>query len=77
MAGLPLEDRLAWQQLEKSREKGANTLIALAEYWADGRRTALDVIEMVELESGIRDAELVVRRFELLARLGLLKNYSG
>ena len=77
LAGLPLEDRLAWQQLLKSRESGANTVITLAEYWADGRRTALEVIELVELESGIRDAELIVRRFELLAQLGLLKNYSG
>ena len=77
MARLPLEDRLAWQQLLRSRKNGAGTVITLAEYWADGRRTALEVIELVELECGIRDAELIVRRFELLAHLGLLKNFSG
>jgi hypothetical protein len=73
--GLPLEDRLAWQQLLKSRADSAFTLITLAEYWADGRRTALEIIDLIELETGLRDPELVVRRFELLAQMGLLRNY--
>ena len=77
LGGIPLEDRLAWQRLLRSRSDEANTVIVLAEYWADGRRTALEIIDLVELESGIRDAELIVRRFELLAQLGLLKNFGG
>jgi len=77
MSGLALEDRLAWQELLRSRSESAQTLIVLAEYWADGRRTALEIIDLIELETGVRDAELVVRRFELLAQMGLLRNYSA
>jgi hypothetical protein len=77
LVGIPLADRLAWQQYLRSRPDEAHTVIVLAEYWANGRRTALEIIDLVELESGVRDAELIVRRFELLAQLGLLKNYGG
>jgi hypothetical protein len=44
----------------------------MAEYWADGKRTALEIVGLVEMESGIRDPELIVRRFELLHKLGLI-----
>ncbi|MEJ2750824.1 MAG: hypothetical protein P8183_23390, partial [Anaerolineae bacterium] len=52
--------------------KGAYTAQTLAEYWADGRRTILEIIDRIEMEIGIRDAELIVREFELLERLGLV-----
>lgn len=58
-------------QFRKGR-KGAYTAQTLAEYWADGRRSILDIVDRVEMEIGIRDAELVVREFELLERLGLV-----
>ena len=45
----------------------------LAGYWADGQRTILEIIDRIEMEIGIRDAELMVREFELLERLGLVK----
>ncbi len=77
MKGVPPEDRLAWRQLIDSRPNGAHTIIVLAEYWADGRRTALEIIDLIELETGMRDQELIVRRFELLAQMGLVKNYSS
>jgi hypothetical protein len=32
----------------------------------------MDIIDRVEMAAGIRDAELVVRQFELLERLGLV-----
>ena len=73
MHKLSPEDRAAWRKLVESRRVGGRTLPSLAEYWADGRRTALEIIELVEMESGIRDAELVVKRFDLLHRLGLLE----
>jgi hypothetical protein len=44
----------------------------MAEYWADGRRTALEITDLVEMESGIRDPELVVKCFELFHKLGLV-----
>jgi aminopeptidase YwaD len=65
-------ERAAWFSLVESRSSGGWTLPVLADYWADGRRTALEIVELVEMESGIRDAELIVSRFELLHKLGLV-----
>ena len=59
-------------QFSKGR-KGAYTTQTLAEYWADGRRTILEIIDRIEMEISVRDAELIVREFELLERLGLVK----
>jgi hypothetical protein len=70
MHKLSPEERAAWRKLVKSREAGGRTLPTLAEYWADGRRSALDIIDLVEMESGVRDAELVVSFFELLHKVG-------
>jgi len=64
------EERAAWRKLVKSRRAGGRTLPTLAEYWADGRRSALEIIDLVEMESGMRDAELVVTYFEFLHKLG-------
>ena len=58
-------------QFRKGRT-GAYTTQTLAEYWADGQRTILEIIDRIEMEIGIRDAELIVREFELLKRLGLV-----
>ncbi len=52
---------------------GAYTISTLAEYWADGQLTALEIIDRIEMETGLRDAELIVRQFELLARLDLVQ----
>ncbi len=71
MAELTAAERDEWHAFTKGRQ-GAYTLGALAEYWADGNRTALEIIDRIEMETGIRDAELIVRQFEMLARLGLL-----
>jgi hypothetical protein len=75
--GISAEDRLAWRQLLRSRSDGAQTIVVLAEYWANGRRTALEIIDLIELETGTRDAELIVRRFEMLAKMGLVRNYRS
>lgn len=67
---LPPEMRDAWRKSVETRRAGGHTLPTLAEYWADGRRTALEIVDRVEMESGIRDAELIVRYFEILYQLG-------
>jgi hypothetical protein len=61
-----------WNNFTNGRA-AAWTLPSLAEYWTDGRRTALQIADLIEMETGIRDVELVVRYFELLQKLGLLK----
>ncbi len=72
MAALPLAERLDWQSFLRSQAAGTFTIMSLAEYWADGKRTALEIIDLVELESGVRAAELIVRIFELMAQLELV-----
>jgi hypothetical protein len=51
----------------------AYTVSTLAEYWADGRRTGLEIADLVELESGIRDPELIVTFFKLLHKIDLVE----
>jgi aminopeptidase-like protein len=72
MRRLSLEDRAAFRKLAQSRKNGGRTLPTLAEYWANGHRSALEIVTLVEMESGIRDAEFVVKCFELLQRIGLV-----
>ena len=66
------EARAAWRKLVESRRTGGRTSPTLAEYWANGRRSGKEIVDLVEMETGIRDAELIVRRFELLHQLGVL-----
>ena len=67
------EDRLAWGQLLQEREGwGHHTLTSLALYWADGRRSLLDIADLVELETGSRDVALLLAYFRLLGKLGLV-----
>ena len=71
-ASVPTEEWATWYRFLHSRSGFGWTMPALAEYWADGRRTALEIVDLIEMESGIRDAELIVRRYELLRKLGLM-----
>lgn len=73
LRALPLEEQSAWFELQKSRQIGGWTLPVLAEYWADGRRGAAEIVDLIEMETGIRDPELIVRWFELLAKVGLME----
>ncbi len=67
------EEREAWRQLLRARQDSPHdTLTTLALYWADGTRSVLEIADLVELESGIRDVELLVTYFRLLAKLGLV-----
>jgi hypothetical protein len=68
------ETRQQWRQLIKARKDRATfTLSSLALYWADGARSALEIADLIELESGKRDVELVVAYLRLLAKLGFVK----
>jgi len=49
-----------------------HTLLNLALFWANGQRSVLEIADLVELESGHRDLELLVDYFRLLDRLGLV-----
>ncbi len=73
MGRLAAEDREQWRFLLKSRESGIHyTLTGLALYWADGKRSVLEIADLVEMEAGGRDVELLLAYFELLAKLGFV-----
>ena len=60
-----------WQFL-KAHKKGF-ALPALAVYWADGKRSLLEIADLIELETGQRDVELMVEYFQTLAKLNLIE----
>lgn len=49
-----------------------NVLTPLAEYWADGKRNLLEIIDLVELETDIHASELIVEYFRILEKLKLV-----
>jgi aminopeptidase-like protein len=71
-ATLSPEEQTNWFNLVKSRGMLAYSINTLAEYWADGWRTGLEIVDRVEMESGIRDPELIVTFFEMLNKVGLV-----
>jgi len=42
-------------------------------YWADGKRSLLEIADLIELETGQRDVELLVEYFQTLAKLNLVE----
>lgn len=70
---LPVEDREAWFRLRQEHKEKASILPTLALYWADGKRTLQEIIELVELDHGERAGELLVKHFELLEKMGLIE----
>jgi aminopeptidase YwaD len=68
------EEREAWRRLLKERKGGMHhTLTSLALFWADGVRSVLEIADLVELESGQRDVELLLAYFRLQEKLGFVK----
>jgi aminopeptidase YwaD len=69
---LTAKEREAWRLVQRSHAAEARLLPTLALYWADGKRTLLQIIDAVEMESGMRAPELLLAYFELLRSLGLV-----
>jgi hypothetical protein len=47
-------------------------MFCLTKYRADGKRNLLEIIDLVELETGVRVAELLVEYFRVLEKLRLI-----
>lgn len=62
------EERDAWHAFTQEHREASRTLPTVALYWADGRRSLMEIAGLVEMEIGECDLELLVRYFELLAR---------
>lgn len=67
------EERERWWRVRKERKKGFYTLPTLAEFWANGKLSLLEIADLVELETGQRDVELLVEYFQMLGKLNLVK----
>ncbi|MFQ5344064.1 MAG: hypothetical protein ACE5F6_21180, partial [Anaerolineae bacterium] len=67
------DDQERLYQLSKEHKEAIRLIPVLALYRADGRRTLADIIDLVELETGKREAELVVEYFEGLEKMGLIE----
>ena len=59
----------AWMKAHRRLYRGLGTV---ANYWVDGKRSIADIADLVELETGRRSVELLVRHFDLLAKLELV-----
>jgi aminopeptidase-like protein len=70
LGALKLEQRLAYREII---DKSHGNLATLAVYWTDGKRNLLEIADLVEMESGQRDVEYLVRYFEFLGELGLMR----
>jgi len=73
LSKLTKEDREKIYQLRNQYKSQLNALTPLAEYWADGKRSLRTIIDLVEIETGIRATELVVEYFRILEKLKLAR----
>ena len=67
------EERERWWQMRQKHKKGFRILPTLAVYWADGKRSLLEIADLIELETGQRDAELLVEYFQMLGKMNLVE----
>jgi aminopeptidase YwaD len=70
LSDLDAADQDAWRRLTEERKGVEHTLTTLALDWADGRRSVLDIVGLVEMEAGVRDVELLLAFFRLLEKAG-------
>jgi hypothetical protein len=67
------EERERLWRMRKERKRRFYTLPTLAMYWADGKRNLLEIADLIELETGQRDVELLVEYFQMLGQLNLVE----
>jgi hypothetical protein len=70
---LSQEDREALWRLQQEHGAFIRTPLTLALYWCDGKRTLLEVADLVEQECGQRDMEALVGYFQLLEKMELIE----
>ncbi|MFQ5885992.1 MAG: DUF4910 domain-containing protein [Anaerolineae bacterium] len=66
------EERERWWRLEHRYGNALWYLLPLTLYWADGERTLGEIVDLVEMETGKREAELLVTYCRTLSDLDLL-----
>jgi hypothetical protein len=69
---LPTEERDELRAWIKPYQQVYYGMSTIADYWVDGKRSVAEIADLTEMETGQRKAQLLVRHFRLLARLGLV-----
>jgi hypothetical protein len=69
---LGFEERERWWRLEERYGNALWYLLPLILYWADGEKTLHQIVDLVEMETGKREAELLVTYCRTLSDLDLL-----
>ncbi len=59
-------------ELQKAHKENPRILPTIALYWADGQRTLAEIVNQVELETGVRAPAYIAGYFEMLAELDVL-----
>jgi hypothetical protein len=70
---LPAEEREAAGAMLEQHSAFIRLPADVALYWADGHRTLAQILDLSELETGVRDPQGLASYFKLLARLGLVE----
>jgi aminopeptidase YwaD len=71
LARLSAEKRDEWYNITQKHRATSSTILDLALYWADGKRSLLDIADLVALETGVRNVEYMVHYLRLLRGLEL------
>ena len=72
LADVSAEKRDAWYAISQKHKQTPSTLLDLALYWADGKRNLLEIADLIELETGVRDVEYLVEYMRLLRTFELV-----
>src|SRR5262249_8828109 len=70
---LSLEERDAARAMLRRHGAFTNLPADVALYWADGKRTLAEILDLVELETQVRDPDGLAAYFKLVARLELIE----
>jgi len=71
---LSKEQREKYFELKKENAETFDLIRTLALYWADGKRKLSEIADLVELESGLRNTEFLVKYFNFLSKCKLIKS---
>jgi hypothetical protein len=62
-----------WELSQRIAKEASRTAPALAQYWADGRRTVAEIGRLVALETKLETTSLLTEYFRFAEQLGLIE----
>ncbi|MBM3291355.1 DUF4910 domain-containing protein [Candidatus Bathyarchaeota archaeon] len=72
MKKLTSQENEAWREYGKLHPDG-RSITGISLYWCDGKRNLLEVSNMVEYETGKTDTEYLLKHYQLMEKIGLVK----